>query len=72
MLAVQSLGYGKDTIRLSGAGVTISSAVRAARIQACGLAAATSLKRDQREPMRDRCSGRDQPLAPRKAFSNRG
>ena len=59
-------------MRLAGVGVTISSGVRAVRIQAWGLPAATSLKRDQRPPMRARCSGSVQPLAARRAFSNKG
>ena len=72
MLAVQSLGYGSDTIRLPGPGVTISSGVRAVRIQAFGLPAATALKRDHSAPMRARCSCSVQPLAARSAFSNSG
>ncbi len=59
-------------MRLPGPGVTMSSGVRAVRIHACGLAAATALKRDHSAPMRARCSCSVQPLAARSAFSNRG
>ena len=72
MLAVQSLGYGNDTMRLPGPGVTMSSGVRAVRIHACGLAAATALKRDHSAPMRARCSCSVQPLAARKRVLEQG
>ena len=58
---MHSFGYGNEIIRLSGPGVTISSAVRGVRIQALGLPAATSLNRDQSAPMRAACSANVNP-----------
>ena len=59
-------------MRLSADGVAISSGIRGLRIQACGLVAATWLKRDQIDPMRAACSSSVHPLAARSAFSKSG
>ena len=50
----------------------MSAGGRGVRIQAWGLVAATSLKRDQSEPILAACSSSVHPLAARRAFSKSG
>ena len=72
MLAVMSLVYGSEIIRLVPLGIVISSGLIASRIQALGLAAATAENDALKVPMTRRCSSRLHPLAARMAFSNSG
>jgi len=50
MFAHMRFVYGKTTIRFSGEGCEISSAVYATRDHACGLSAATAANRAQSAP----------------------
>lgn len=52
LLEFISFGYGQLIIRLSGPACPISSALRASRLHACGLSAATALNRDHNSATR--------------------
>ena len=67
-----SFGYGNPIIRLSFVTVVISAGVRASRIHAFGLPAATWLRSDHNRPRCSRCSSMLRPAAARIAVSNIG
>ena len=71
-IALRYLVYGNETIRFVGVGVTSSSAVRAVGNQACGLAAATSVKRAISRPTTSMCSDNERPWWARRALSKIG
>ncbi len=70
--ALIRLVYGSATMRLSGDGVAMASAVRASGNQAYGLAAATSVNGANSSPMTRRWAAASRPARAAITLSNRG